>query len=144
MTTTHVRAQDTEERWFLYDASQFPLGRLASAIAVKLMGKDLPTYTASERCGAHVVVVNGAKARFTGKKNDTKVYQKYSGYPGGLNETSLERVRIQRPEEIVTLAVRRMLPKNRLGHDMLRMLKVYPGTEHPHAAQKPVAVETLK
>ena len=143
MTTTHVRAQDTEERWFLYDATQFPLGRLAAAIATKLMGKDLPTYTPSERGGAHVVVINGAKAQFSGKKNDTKEYQRYSGYPGGLNVTSLERVRKQRPEEIVTLAVRRMLPKTRLGHDMLRMLKVYPGEEHPHTAQKPVAVDKL-
>ena len=143
MTTTHVRAQDTEERWYLYDATQFPLGRLASAIAVKLMGKDQPTYTPSERCGAHVVVINGAKAQLTGKKNDTKEYQRYSGYPGGLNITSLERVREQRPEEIVTLAVRRMLPKNRLGHDMLRLLKVYPGEEHPHGAQNPTPVDTL-
>ena len=140
MRTTHVRAADVQERWFVFDASTQPLGRMASQIATLLMGKDQPTYTPSERCGAHVVVINGAKAQLTGKKNDTKEYQRYSGYPGGLNITSLERVREQRPEEIVTLAVRRMLPKNRLGRQMLKQLFVYSGEEHPHGAQKPEAL----
>lgn len=143
MTTTHVRAQDTEERWLLYDASRHTLGRMAAVIAVNLMGKDRPTYTASEAGGAHVVVINAAKARVTGTRAEAKTYQRYSGYPGGRHETSLERMRGTRPTDIVTLAVRRMLPKTRLGHDMLRRLKVYADSEHPHTAQKPVKVENL-
>jgi len=143
MTTTHVRAQDTEERWLLYDASEHSLGRMAAAIAVRLMGKDRPSYTPSECGGAHVVVVNGARPRLSAKKEAQKTYAHYSGYMGGLKIVPLEKVRERRPGDIVTLAVRRMLPKTRLGHDMLRRLKVYPGPEHPHAAQKPVKVESL-
>ena len=143
MTTTHVRAQETEERWLLYDATEHNLGRMAAVIAMNLMGKDRPTYTPSERCNTHVVVINSAKARLTSKKNEEKEYQHYSGYAGGRKVNSIERVRQSRPNDIVTLAVRRMLPKTRLGHDMLRNLKVYSGAEHPHAAQAPVKVESL-
>ena len=144
MTTTHVRAQDTEERWLLYDASKFPLGRMAAAIAMNLMGKDRPTYTPSERGGAHVVVINGEQVQLSGTKTDDKLYKHYTGYPSGLREVPLEKVKEKRPREIVTLAVRRMLPKNRLGHDMLRSLKVYAGKDHPHAAQSPVEVQEIK
>lgn len=143
MKTTHVRAQDTEERWLLYDASAHTLGRLAATIAMNLMGKDLPTYTASEPGGTHVVVINGGKPSLTGSKGQGKIYKHYTGYPGGQREVPIDKVLERRPEDVVTLAVRRMLPKNRLGHDLLRNLKVYPGTEHPHAAQKPVTVENL-
>ena len=143
MTTTHVRAHETEERWLLYDASEHNLGRMAAVIAMNLMGKDRPTYTPSERCQTHVVVVNAAKAMLTSKKNSEKEYQHYTGYPSGRKVNSIERVRESRPGDIVTLAVRRMLPKNRLGHDMLRNLKVYGGSDHPHAAQAPVKVESL-
>lgn len=141
MTTTHVRAQDTEERWLLYDASKQPLGRMATAIAMNLMGKDRPTYTASECGGAHVVVVNAERVHLTGRKAETKAYHDYSGYPGGLHEVPLAKMLERRPADVVTLAVRRMLPKTRLGHDMLRHLKVYAGPEHPHSAQKPVPAE---
>ncbi len=143
MTTTHVRAQDLEERWLLYDASEHRLGHMAAAIAVNLMGKDRPTYTASERCGAHVVVVNGAHPQLSGKKEKQKLYKHYTGYPDGLREIPIEKVRERRPEEIVTLAVRRMLPKTRLGHDLLKRLKVYPAADHPHEAQQPVKVDSL-
>ncbi|MCP3917746.1 MAG: 50S ribosomal protein L13 [bacterium] len=143
MTTTHVRAQDTEERWFLYDASKFPLGRMAAAIAMNLMGKDLPTYTPSERSATHVVVINGDNVHLSGTKSDSKLYKHYTGYPSGLREIPLEKVKEQRPRDIVTLAVRRMLPKTRLGHDMLRGLKVYAGKDHPHTAQKPVEIEKI-
>jgi large subunit ribosomal protein L13 len=143
MKTSHIRARDVEERWYLYDASEHTLGRMATEIAVRLMGKDRPSYTPSELCGAHVVVVHSAKARLTGNKNETKEYQRYSGYPGGLNVRSLEEIRKVRPNDIVTLAVRRMLPKNRLGKQMLSRLKVYPDSEHAHAAQKPQKVEAL-
>ncbi len=125
----------------LYDASEHILGRMAVRIAMQLMGKDRPTYTPSELPGTHVVVVNAGQARVTGRKELQKEYRHYSGYPGGLKSVPLEEMRKRRPEDIVTLAVRRMLPKNRLGHDMLRRLKVYRGSEHPHTAQKPEKVE---
>lgn len=143
MTSTHVRAQDTEERWLLYDASEHNLGRMAASIAFALQGKDRPTWTPSERTGAHVVVINGAKPKISGKKSDTKIYRHYSGYPDGQKHVAMEDVIERRPADVVTLAVRRMLPKTRLGHDLLRRLKVYSGEEHPHTAQKPVKVEGL-
>jgi large subunit ribosomal protein L13 len=143
MTTTHVRRQDTEERWLLYDASEHNLGRMAASIARALQGKDRPTWTPSERTGAHVVVVNGDKPRLSGKKGTDKIYRHYSGYPNGQKHVSIDKVIERRAADVVTLAVRRMLPKTRLGRDLLRNLKVYAGEEHPHGAQKPVKVETL-
>jgi large subunit ribosomal protein L13 len=143
MKTTRFRAQDVEERWFLYDASQHVLGRMSADIAMRLMGKDLPTYTREELTGAHVVVINAEKAKFTGKKADVKYYPKYSGYPGGLYEHTLDQLKEARPHDIVKLAVRRMLPKSTLARTMIGRLKVYGGSEHPHAAQKPVLVEKL-
>lgn len=141
MKTTHVRATDTEERWLLYDASEHNLGRMAARIAQHLMGKDRPSYTPSELGGAHVVVVNAASARVTGKKNDDKVYAHFTHYPGGYKRVPLADMRERRPNDIIKLAVRRMLPKTRLGHRMLSRLKVYPGAEHPHSAQQPVKVD---
>ena len=143
MKTTHIRAQDVEERWYLFDASEHVLGRMACDIAVKLQGKDRPTYTSSELVGAHVVVINGDKVRLSGKKEEVKSYPKYSGYPGGLYQHSLESLKQKRPHDIVKLAVRRMLPKTRLGKQMLSRLKVYSTSEHPHDAQQPIKVETL-
>jgi large subunit ribosomal protein L13 len=143
MKTSHIRAQDVEERWYLYDASQHILGRMASEIATRLMGKDHPTYTPSELSGAHVVVTNATQVVMTGKKGDVKTYPKYSGYPGGLYMHSLEDLKNKRPQDIIKLAVRRMLPKTRLGKQMLSRLKVYGGSEHPHTAQQPVTVEKL-
>lgn len=144
MKTTHVRGSDVEQRWLLYDASEFVLGRMAAQIARQLMGKDRPTYTPSEASGAHVVVLNSAKAVVTGKKSEQKQYQNYSGYPDGLHIRDMDTLRATRPNDIVTLAVRRMLPKTRLGKTMLKRLRVYPGTEHPHSAQQPVKVEKLE
>lgn len=143
MTTTHVRRQDTEERWLLFDASEHNLGRMAAVIARALQGKDRPTWTPSERTGAHVVVINGAKPRLTGKKGFEKIYRHYSGYTNGQKYVPIDKVIERRPADVVTLAVRRMLPKTRMGHDLLRRLKVYAGEEHPHTAQQPVKVETL-
>jgi len=143
MNTSHIRALDVEERWYVYDATQHNLGRMASDIAMRLMGKDRPTYTPSELTGAHVVVINAGKVRFSGKKESTQVYPKYSGYPGGLYIHDLDALKRKRPHEIVKLAVRRMLPKNRIGKRMLSRLKVYATDEHPHTAQKPTMVETL-
>jgi large subunit ribosomal protein L13 len=144
MKSTHVRAADSQERWLLYDASEHTLGRMAARIAMHLMGKDRPTYTPSELTGAHVVVVNAAKAKFTGTKNDTKTYPHYTRYAGGYKSVGMDHMRAARSEDIVALAVRRMLPKTKLGHDMLRRLKVYPGLEHPHTAQQPVKQTSLK
>jgi large subunit ribosomal protein L13 len=144
MKTTHVRAADAEERWLLYDASEHTLGRMATKIAMHLMGKDRPTWTPSELTGAHVVVINAEKARVTGKKGEDKTYSHYTKYPSGHKRVAMADVRESRPEDIVALAVRRMLPKTKLGHDMLRRLKVYAGTEHPHTAQQPVKVQPVK
>ena len=148
MTTSHIRAVDTEERWFLYDASEHSLGRMAAKIARQLMGKDRPSWTPSEGGNTHVVVIQGEKPRLSGKKSGDgqgpgKLYQHYTGYPDGRREIPIDKVAERRPADIVTLAVRRMLPKTRLGRDMLRGLKVYAGEEHPHTAQKPVKVESL-
>jgi large subunit ribosomal protein L13 len=142
--TTHDRSESLPERWLLYDASQFTLGRLASQIAMNLMGKDTPHYTASEKNGAFVVVINAADVKTTGTKNETKTYAHYTGYPGGYIEVPFEDLRARRADEIVRLAVKRMLPKTTLGRDMLRRLKVYPGAEHPHAAQQPVQVTKIR
>ncbi len=141
MRTTHVRAADTEPRWLLYDASKLPLGRLAARIATHLRGTDRPTFTYSEHGNTHVIVVNAERAVLTGKKDATKEYQHYTGYPGGRRLVSIERKRVTRPTHMIELAVRRMLPKNRLGRQMLKNLLVYAGPEHPHSAQQPVTVE---
>jgi large subunit ribosomal protein L13 len=143
MRTTHVRAVDVEERWLLFDASEHKLGRMAATIATKLIGKDRPTYTPSEHGATHVVVINSAKAVMTSAKNSGKEYQYYTGYPGGRRTLTADDMRERRPNDIITLAVRRMLPKNKLGKTMLSHLKVYSGAEHPHSAQKPEMVTEL-
>jgi large subunit ribosomal protein L13 len=143
-STTHVRSADLKERWLLYDASQFTLGRLAAQIAMNLMGKDTPNYTPSEMNGAFVVVLNADKVKTTGKKSLAKQYFHYTGYPSGRKEIDFLDLQSRRPDEIVRQAVKRMLPKNTLGRDMQRRLKIYAGTDHPHAAQQPVKVETIR
>ena len=140
MKSTFVRTADAEQRWLHYDASEHHLGRMASQIAMALMGKDRPTYTPSQLTGAFVVVTNSKQAKLTGSKDDDKLYVHYTQYHDGQKQVPYSRVREDRPNDIVRLAVRRMLPKTKLGHDMLRRLKVYDGPEHPHAAQQPVKV----
>jgi large subunit ribosomal protein L13 len=142
--TTHVRSADLKERWLLYDASQFTLGRLAAQIAMNLMGKDLPTYTPSEMNGAFVVVINAEKVKTTGKKDQAKQYFHYTGYPSGRKEIDFKDLQARRPDEIVRQAIKRMLPKNVLGRDMQRRLKIYGGADHPHMAQQPTKVETIR
>jgi large subunit ribosomal protein L13 len=143
MKTTHVRGSDVAERWLLYDASEHTLGRMATQIAMSLMGKDRPEYTPSEATGAFVVVVNSRQARVSGggKKEDSHTFAHFTGYAGGLRHVPLADMRERRPNDIVKLAVRRMLPKSKLAYRMLKRLKVYPGPEHPHEAQRPVKVE---
>ncbi len=125
-------------RWHVIDADRQVLGRLASRVAVLLSGKHKPTFTPHLDTGDFVVVVNAAKVRLTGRKLDDKIYYRHSGYPGGIKATPAGKLLAQRPERLLQLAVRGMLPKNKIGRKMLTKLKVYPGPEHPHRAQQPV------
>ena len=139
MKTFMAKPGEVEQRWWLVDASDKVVGRLASEIAMILMGKHRPTYTPHVDTGDYVIVVNAEKVEFTGKKWQQKTYRWYTGYQG-LKSESAEHRRDRRPELIVEEAVRRMLPKTRLGRVMLDKLKVYAGTEHPHQAQQPEAM----
>ncbi|MDQ3016550.1 MAG: 50S ribosomal protein L13 [Bacteroidota bacterium] len=136
--TRSVRNQDVERRWFVVDAEGMVLGRLASRIATVLRGKHRPEFTPHVDTGEYVIVINAAKVKLTGKKEGVKIYQNYSGYPGGLRELTATQVRNStRPERLVESAVKGMLPKNKLGNAMYRKLYVYPGPTHLHTAQKP-------
>ncbi len=128
---------EVEQGWHLVDAEDQVVGRLASRIARVLMGKHRALYTPHVDTGEFVVVVNAAKVRFTGRKAEQKRYYRYSGYPGGLYVRSVPDMLESKPEDILRLAVKRMLPKTRLGRAMLGKLKIYAGAEHPHAAQQP-------
>lgn len=127
--------------WIVVDAKDKPLGRLAVRIADVLRGKDQPTFTPHVDTGAYVVVVNAEKVKLTGGKNDKKVYHRYSGWRGGLKAIPAARMRARHPDRMIKLAVKGMLPRNNLSRGMFRRLKVYAGTEHPHAAQSPAEVD---
>lgn len=142
--TSHVRSATLTERWIVLDASHTTLGRLAATAATALMGKDTPNYTPSEMNGAFVVVINAEKLKISGTKATYKYYDYYTGYPGGNKEVPFARKLERSPEDIVRLAIKRMLPKSVLGRDMQRRLKIYAGAEHPHAAQKPVALTKMR
>jgi len=129
--------------WYVLDANDQVLGRLASRAAVLLMGKHKPIYAPFLDVGDHVVVVNAAKVRLTGRKEDEKVYRRHSGYPGGLKETTVRKVRASRPTRLVRDAIAGMLPKTKLGKHMLSKLKVYAGAQHPHQAQKPLPLPAV-
>jgi len=137
MKTFMAKKEEVERKWWLVDAQGQVLGRLASKIAHILQGKHKPTYTAHVDTGDFVVVVNAEKIVLTGKKLTQKKYKHYSGYPGGLKEVPAEEVLKRKPTELLHLAVRRMLPKNKLGRKMFTKLKIYVGGEHPHQAQRP-------
>jgi large subunit ribosomal protein L13 len=141
MKTTWAKAGTIDPKWYLIDAKDYVLGRMASKIAVMLMGKHKPTYTPFLDTGDFVVVVNAEKVLFTGKKAKDKKYYWHTGYLGGIKERSLEDYLEKDPEEVIRLAVRRMLPKTKLGRQMLSKLKIYAGAAHPHAAQQPVKLE---
>jgi large subunit ribosomal protein L13 len=119
------------------DAQDVVLGRLATKVAMMLMGKHKPTYTPFIDTGDHVVVVNADKVRLTGHKEEDKIYYRHSGYPGGLKETSARKMRETRPQRMIELAIQGMLPKSKLGKQMYRKLNVYAGPKHPHQAQQP-------
>lgn len=140
MKTTWAKA-DMDKNWYLIDAESLVLGRLASNIATILMGKNKPVYTPFMDTGDFVVVVNAEKIKVTGKKMTDKNYYAHSGYLGGLKTRTLTEMLDRKPEEVIRLAVRRMLPKTILGRKMLKKLKIYSGSEHPHQSQKPEKIE---
>lgn len=137
MKTQFAKKGEVERKWYLVDASGAVLGRLAVKIADRLRGKNKPIFTPNCDTGDFIIVVNAEKVKLTGKKLDNKIYYRHSGYPGGLKaETARERLS-KKPEQILTDAVWGMLPKGSLGRAMIKKLKVYRGSEHPHKAQKP-------
>jgi large subunit ribosomal protein L13 len=135
--TYTVRESEIERRWYVVDATDETLGRLASRIARVLEGKDKPTYSPTLDSGDHVVVINAAKIAVTSDKKESKLYVRHSGYPHGLKSETLGHLLERRPEEVIRRAVKGMLPHNRLGAQQLTKLKVYAGPEHPHQAQRP-------
>lgn len=141
MKTYTVKAGEIERRWYVVDAKDQVLGRLASSIATILRGKHKPTYSPHLDVGDFVIVVNAKDIRLTGKKASQKTYFRHSGYMGGGREIPFRRMRERHPDRIIKLAVKGMLPKNTLGRAMLRKLKVYAGPEHPHEAQLPEPME---
>jgi large subunit ribosomal protein L13 len=144
MKTQSFRKVDQPQQWYVVDATDQVLGRLATRVAVVLRGKHKPTYTPHEDLGDHVVVINAAKVRLTGKKWTDKMYRHHTGYIGGLKETTAGKLREKDPTRLVTTAVQGMLPKSRLGHAMAKKLKVYAGASHPHAAQQPAPLEAVR
>jgi large subunit ribosomal protein L13 len=140
MSTVFPSKPGIERKWHVIDANDVVLGKLASQAAQILMGKHKATWTPFLDTGDHVVVINAARVKLTGKKDAQKVYRRFTGYPGGLVETGAQKVRAVRPARMVEDAISGMLPKTKLGKQMYRKLKVYAGDKHPHAAQKPAAM----
>jgi len=137
MSTYFPKAREITRKWYVVDASGKALGRVASAVALILMGKEKPGYTPFLDTGDHVVVINAEKVKITGMKTEQKLYQHYTGYPGGLRSEGFRKRFARKPELVMEDAVRRMLPKTKLGRHMFTKLKVYKGDRHPHQAQKP-------
>jgi large subunit ribosomal protein L13 len=141
MGTYSAKQEDIKRSWHVVDANGKTLGRLATAVASVLKGKTKPIYTTHVDTGDFVIVVNAGKVHLTGKKLDQKTYYSHSGYPGGLKSVTAGKLMRTNPEEVVKMAVEGMLPKNRLGKQMLSKLKIYAGEQHPHAAQQPVEMK---
>ncbi len=139
--TPMPKKEEVQREWYVVDASGKVLGRLASEIARRLRGKHRPHFAPHVDIGDFIVVVNAAKIRLTGKKWDQKIYWRHSGYMGGLKTRTARQMLQEKPEELIRLAVKRMLPKNRLGRKLLKKLKIYAGPEHPHQAQNPKPLE---
>lgn len=140
MNTQFPSKGEIVRKWHVLDADGQVLGRLASKAAMLLMGKHKPSYTPFLDTGDHVVVINAEKVRLTGRKDDQKLYRRHTGYPGGLIEVGARKMRATRPAKMLEEAISGMLPKNKLGKQMYRKLKVYAGDKHPHQAQQPVAL----
>jgi len=141
MKSFMAKNHEVEQKWLLVDADGAILGRMAAKIAPILMGKTKPTYTPHVDVGDYVVVINAEKVKLTGKKAETKEYDHYTHYPGGHKYVSFADMIARKPEKVIELAVRRMLPKNKLATQMLKKLKVYRGGEHEHQAQRPERIE---
>lgn len=144
MRTYFPKKGDIEPRWFIIDAENLVLGRLSSTIANIISGKAKPTYTPFLDTGDHVIVINAEKIRLTGNKEADKMYRHHSLYPGGLKERAARFIRAEKPETMIETAVWGMLPKNKIGRKMLKKLKVYRGTNHPHQAQQPEALSVAE
>ena len=138
MSTYMAKKDEVPKRWFVIDATDQVVGRLAVQIANVLRGKHRPEYTPHIDTGEFVIVINAAKVRFTGRKWDSQTYQSYSHYPGGLKTVTARQVLAKHPERILREAVRRMVPRNRLGRQQMTKLKIYAGPQHPHQAQQPI------
>ncbi len=144
-TNTYMAKPETVERkWFVVDATDMVLGRLASQVAAILRGKNKPTFTPHVDCGDHVIIINSDKVRLTGKKLENKFYRHHTGHVGGLKEVSYKKLMETRSDFAVYEAIRGMLPKNTLGRQMIAKLRVYKDGEHTHQAQKPVTIELAK
>jgi large subunit ribosomal protein L13 len=137
MKTESAKFEPQKRKWIVVDAENLALGRLASQVAMRIRGKHLTTFTPHVDLGDFVVVVNAAKVKLTGNKWDKKTYYHYSGYMGGMKETTARKLSERSPERMIRLAVWGMLPKNRLGRQLIKKLKVYTGPDHPHGAQQP-------
>ena len=137
MKTYSPKEGEVQRNWLIVDAASAPLGRLATRISMILRGKNKPTYAPHADTGDFVIVVNAKNAVLTGQKKSQKVYQHFTGYPGGLRHTSFSALAAKSPEKVVEFAVKRMMPDNRLSDKLLTKLKIYPGAEHPHIAQAP-------
>lgn len=142
--TYSAKPSEVTRRWILVDASEAPLGRLATTIVTYLIGKNKPIYTPHIDCGDYVVVVNASKLQVTGKKMEDKMYYNYSGYPGGMKETSLKQKLEKDSAQVIELAVKGMLPKNKLAPERIARLRVFADENHGHAAQKPEKVEVKR
>jgi large subunit ribosomal protein L13 len=140
MSTEFPSKNAVVRQWHVIDAQDLILGKLASKAAMLLMGKTKPTFTPFLDTGDHVIVINAAKVKVSGRKEEDKIYRHFTGYPGGLVEKSLKRVRAEKPVRLIEDAIAGMLPKTKLGKQMYRKLKVYPGDKHPHEAQQPTAL----
>jgi large subunit ribosomal protein L13 len=136
-----AKKEDFQRNWYLVDAENKVLGRLASELAKILRGKNNPAFTPHVDTGDYVVVINADKVNLTGKKWKEKVYYRHSGYPGGIKSITADNLKAKRPEDLIRLAVKGMLPKNRLGRKLFKKLKIYAGAEHPHQAQQPKQIE---
>ena len=143
MKTQSFKQSDIEQSWILVDAKDKTLGRLASALASRLRGKHRPEFTPNADLGDYIVVINANKINVTGDKLNQKKYFKHSGYPGGIKSKSLNKVIENSPEDAIRMAVKGMLPKNKLGKKMLTKLKIYKDNDHPHQAQNPNTLDTL-
>lgn len=140
--TPSAKATEVKQAWFVVDAAGLPLGRLSSEIAKRLMGKHKPMYTAHVDTGDHIVVINAEKVRLTGKKATQSKFYWHTGHPGGIKDiTPAKTLESDHPHRVIERGVQRMLPKNTMGRNMFRKLHVYAGTEHPHAAQQPAALD---